>query len=118
MHTFYGLSGLGDLVLTCTGSLSRNYSVGLKLGQGEMLDNILKDTITVAEGIRTTRAAMRLATQLHVEMPIVQGIHALLFEGQSARQAVEDLMSRSAKEETHHSSKSSASPMDPPTSQK
>jgi glycerol-3-phosphate dehydrogenase (NAD(P)+) len=112
VHTFYGLSGLGDLVLTCTGSLSRNYSVGVKLGQGESLDKILKDTITVAEGIRTTRAAMSLATQLHVEMPIVQSIHALLFEGQSARQAVEDLMSRSAKEETYRS------PTESPTSEK
>ncbi len=112
VHTFYGLSGLGDLVLTCTGSLSRNYSVGLKLGQGESLEKIMKETITVAEGIRTTRAAMSLATQLHVEMPIVQSIHALLFEGQSARQAVEDLMSRSAKEETYRS------PTESPTSEK
>jgi glycerol-3-phosphate dehydrogenase (NAD(P)+) len=112
VHTFYGLSGLGDLVLTCTGSLSRNYSVGFKLGQGESLDKILKDTITVAEGIRTTRAAMSLAIQLHVEMPIVQSIHALLFEGQSARQAVEDLMTRSAKEETYRS------PTETPTSEK
>ena len=112
VHTFYGLSGLGDLVLTCTGSLSRNYSVGFKLGRGESLDKILKDTITVAEGIRTTRAALSLATQLHVEMPIVQSIHALLFEGQSARQAVEDLMTRSAKEETYRS------PTESPTSEK
>lgn len=109
VHTFYGLSGLGDLVLTCTGSLSRNYSVGFKLGQGQTLDNILKDTITVAEGIRTTRAALNLATQLQVEMPIVQGIHALLFEGKPAQQAVQELMSRSAKEETHLSLKSSLS---------
>ena len=105
VHTLYGLSGLGDLVLTCTGSLSRNYTVGVQLGQGKTLERILEDTITVAEGIRTTRAAMSLATQLHVEMPIVQGIHALLFEGKSARQAVEELMSRSAKEETYLSLK-------------
>ena len=110
IHTFYGLSGLGDLVLTCTGSLSRNHSVGVRLGQGETLDKILKDTITVAEGIRTTRAAMSLAIQLDVEMPIVQSIHRLLFEGQAARQAVEGLMSRSAKEETHLSVKSSTAP--------
>ncbi len=118
VHTFYGLSGLGDLVLTCTGSLSRNYSVGVKLGQGKLLDNILKDTVTVAEGIRTTRAAMSLATQLDVEMPIVRGIHALLFEGQSARQAVEDLMSRSAKVETYLSLKSSTSSTKSQTSEK
>ena len=107
VHTFYGLSGLGDLVLTCTGSLSRNYSVGVQLGQGKTLENVLKDTITVAEGIRTTRAAMSLANQLQVEMPIVQGIHSLLFDGKSAKQAVEELMSRSAKEETYLSLKSS-----------
>jgi len=110
VHTLYGLSGLGDLVLTCTGSLSRNYTVGLKLGQGESLENILKETITVAEGIRTTRATMSLATQLQVDMPIVQGVHALLFESKPARQAVEDLMSRSAKEETDLSHKPSAFP--------
>ena len=101
IHTFYGLSGLGDLVLTCTGSLSRNYTVGVKLGQRESLERITKDTITVAEGIRTTRAAMRLAAQFDVDMPIVQGVHALLFEGKAALQVVEDLMSRLAKEETY-----------------
>ena len=105
VHTFYGLSGLGDLVLTCTGSLSRNYTVGVKLGQRESLENITKDVLTVAEGIRTTRAAMNLAMQFHVDMPIVQGVHALLFEGKAARQVVEDLMSRLAKEETHLSHK-------------
>lgn len=114
VHTFYGLSGLGDLVLTCTGSLSRNYSVGIQLGQGQSLESVLKNTITVAEGIRTTRAAMSLATQLHVEMPIVQGIHSLLFEGKTAKQAVEELMSRSAKEETYLSLKSSPSSTEPP----
>ncbi len=105
VHTFYGLSGLGDLVLTCTGSLSRNYTVGVKLGQRESLENITKDVLTVAEGIRTTRAAMNLAMQFHVDMPIVQGVHALLFEGKAARQVVEDLMSRLAKEETYLSHK-------------
>ena len=93
-----GLSGLGDLVLTCTGSLSRNYTVGGKRGQRESLERITKDTITGAEGIRTTRAAMRLAAQFDVDMPIVQGVHALLFEGRAALQVVEDLMSRLAKE--------------------
>lgn len=97
--TLYGLSGLGDLVLTCTGSLSRNYSVGLKLGQGLTLDEICSQTPTVAEGIRTTRAATRLATRHHVEMPIVQGIHDVLFEGTSPREAVTSLMNRAAKYE-------------------
>ena len=100
VQTLYGLAGLGDLVLTCTAPLSRNYSVGFKLGQGASLDTIVQETLTVAEGIRTTRVAMNLARQSHIEMPIVQRVHALLFEGQSARQAVEDLLSRSVKEET------------------
>ncbi|MDE0144677.1 MAG: NAD(P)-dependent glycerol-3-phosphate dehydrogenase [Nitrospira sp.] len=99
VHTFYGLSGLGDLVLTCTGALSRNHAVGLQLGQGRRLEDILHETVTVAEGVRTTKAAMALARQFQVEMPIVQGVHAMLFEDKPPRQIVADLMSRSAKEE-------------------
>ena len=100
VHTFYGLSGLGDLVLTCTGSLSRNHAVGLQLGQGRRLEDILNETVTVAEGVRTTKAATALARQFQVEMPIVQGVHAMLFENKPPKQIVADLMSRSAKEET------------------
>ncbi len=99
VHTFYGLSGLGDLVLTCTGALSRNHAVGLQLGRGRRLEDILNEAVTVAEGVRTTKAAMALAKQFQVEMPIVQGVHAMLFEDKSPRQIVADLMSRSAKEE-------------------
>lgn len=99
VHTFYGLSGLGDLMLTCTGVLSRNHAVGLQLGQGRRLEDILCETVTVAEGVRTTKAAMALARQFQVEMPIVQGVHAMLFEDRPPRQIVADLMSRSAKEE-------------------
>ncbi len=98
--TFYGLSGLGDLVLTCTGALSRNHAVGLELGRGRRLEDILRETVTVAEGVRTTRAARALARRVQVEMPIVQGVHAMLFEGKPPKQIVADLMSRSAKEET------------------
>ena len=100
VHTFYGLSGLGDLVLTCTGSLSRNHAVGLQLGRGRRLEDILNETVTVAEGVRTTKAATALARQFQVEMPIVQGVHAMLFENKPPKQIVADLMSRSAKEET------------------
>ena len=99
VHTFYGLSGLGDLVLTCTGALSRNHAVGLQLGQGRRLEDILKDTVTVAEGVRTTKAAMGLARRFQVEMPIVQGVHAMLFEGKPPERIVADLMARSAKGE-------------------
>ena len=104
VHTFYGLSGLGDLVLTCTGSLSRNHAVGLQLGRGRRLEDILNETVTVAEGVRTTKAAMALAQQVQVEMPIVQGVHAMLFERKPPKQIVADLMSRSAKEETSFTS--------------
>ena len=99
VHTFYGLSGLGDLVLTCTGALSRNHAVGLQLGRGRRLEDILNETVTVAEGVRTTKAAMGLARRFQVEMPIVQGVHAMLFEGKPPEQIVADLMARSAKGE-------------------
>ena len=99
--TLYGLSGLGDLVLSCTGSLSRNYTVGLHLGRGSKLDTILASTQTVAEGVRTTRAAMSLARHHNIDMPIVQGIHGVLFEGTDPLEAVSKLMTRSAKSETN-----------------
>jgi glycerol-3-phosphate dehydrogenase (NAD(P)+) len=99
-RTFYGLSGVGDLVLTCTGALSRNYTVGLRLGKGHQLQEILKETHAVAEGVRTSRAALGLADRFGVEMPIVQEVCAVLFEGKSPQQAVADLMVRAAKDET------------------
>jgi glycerol-3-phosphate dehydrogenase (NAD(P)+) len=98
-RTFYGLSGVGDLVLTCTGSLSRNHSVGVRLGQGESLDAILGGMQAVAEGVRTARAALGLARRHQVDMPITQEINAVLFEGKSCRKAVSDLMERDAKPE-------------------
>lgn len=99
-RTFYGLSGVGDLVLTCTGPLSRNYTVGAKLGRGEKLESILGDLQGVAEGVRTARAAQGLAARHGVEMPIVREICAVLFEGKAPRRAVTDLMERTAKDET------------------
>jgi glycerol-3-phosphate dehydrogenase (NAD(P)+) len=98
-RTFYGLSGVGDLVLTCTGALSRNHSVGVRLGKGERIEAILASMHAVAEGVRTTKAALGLAQRHHVEMPIVQEVHNVLFSGKSCRQAVGDLMERHAKEE-------------------
>ena len=98
--TFYGLSGVGDLVLTCTGPLSRNHTVGLRLGHGETLSDILKETQAVAEGVRTSVAAAGLARRHKIEMPIVQAVCAVLFEGKSPRSAVSELMERTAKEET------------------
>lgn len=98
-RTFYGLSGVGDLVLTCTGALSRNHAVGLRLGQGEKLETILHGMQAVAEGVRTARAALGLARRYGVDMPITQEINAVLFEGKSCRKAVTDLMERAAKAE-------------------
>lgn len=98
-RTLYGLSGVGDLVLTCTGSLSRNHTVGVRLGRGESLDAILGGMQAVAEGVRTARAALGLAKRHQVEMPITQEINAVLFEGKSCRQAVSALMERDAKPE-------------------
>jgi len=96
-RTLYGLSGVGDLVLTCTGSLSRNHTVGVRLGKGETLETILVGMHAVAEGVRTARAALGLARRHGVEMPITQEINAVLFDGKSCRKAVSDLMERAAK---------------------
>ncbi|MCC2643048.1 MAG: hypothetical protein K0S45_3461 [Nitrospira sp.] len=98
-RTFYGLSGVGDLVLTCTGPLSRNHSVGVRLGRGERLTAILASMQAVAEGVRTAKAALGLALRCGVEMPIVQEVNAVLFTDKPCRQAVGDLMERGAKEE-------------------
>lgn len=98
-RTFYGLSGVGDLVLTCTGTLSRNHTVGMRLGQGDTLDAILGSMQAVAEGVRTAHAALGLARRYGIDMPITQEINAVLFEGKPCRKAVSDLMEREAKPE-------------------
>lgn len=98
-RTFYGLSGVGDLVLTCTGTLSRNHSVGVRLGRGETLEPILAGMQAVAEGVRTSRAALMLAHRYQVDMPIIQEINAVLYDGKSCKRAVTDLMERDAKSE-------------------
>lgn len=97
--TFAGLAGLGDLVLTCTGSLSRNRSLGMAIGQGEQLEEVLKARDTVAEGVVTTRSARALAQREGVEMPIVETVYRVLFEGQPPRDAIGELMSRELKAE-------------------
>jgi len=96
-RTFYGLSGVGDLVLTCTGTLSRNHSVGVRLAKGERLETIVNGMQAVAEGVRTARAALTLALRHQIEMPIIREINAVLYENKSCRQAVSDLMERNAK---------------------
>jgi glycerol-3-phosphate dehydrogenase (NAD(P)+) len=97
--TFAGLAGLGDLVLTCSSELSRNRTVGFRLGRGESLEEILGSMKMVAEGVRTTRAARQLAQQHGVEMPIVEEVHHILFEGKPPKRATADLMLREPKPE-------------------
>ncbi|MGE5082433.1 MAG: NAD(P)H-dependent glycerol-3-phosphate dehydrogenase, partial [Acidobacteriota bacterium] len=99
--TMAGLAGLGDLVLTCTGGLSRNRSVGAELGRGKKLPDIISNMHgMVAEGVFTTTAAVGLAHARKVEMPITQQMYAILHEGKSPREAIEQLMSRSGKSES------------------
>jgi glycerol-3-phosphate dehydrogenase (NAD(P)+) len=97
--TLAGLAGLGDLVLTCTGNLSRNRTVGMKLARGHHLDEILSSTQMVAEGVRTTYAAIDLARSCNVEMPITQQMYEMLRHGKPPRDAVRELMERSLKHE-------------------
>ncbi|MEZ5628029.1 NAD(P)H-dependent glycerol-3-phosphate dehydrogenase [Denitromonas sp.] len=98
-ETFMGLAGMGDLVLTCTGDLSRNRRVGLALAEGKSLDRILKDLGHVAEGVLTTRETVALAQRHQVEMPITESVDALLSGTLSAREAVERLLARDPRSE-------------------
>ncbi len=98
-RTLAGLAGLGDLVLTCTGDLSRNRTVGMKLARGHQLNEILTSTHTVAEGVRTTYAAVELAARHSVEMPITQQMFEMLRHGKAPRDAIRELMVRALKSE-------------------
>ena len=97
--TLAGLSGMGDLVLTCTGDLSRNRRVGIELGQGRTLDEILRDLGMVAEGVKTAKSAHELAKKLGVEMPITHQVHDVLYADKPAKAALVELMTRPLKEE-------------------
>jgi glycerol-3-phosphate dehydrogenase (NAD(P)+) len=98
--TFYGLAGIGDLVLTCTGESSRNRMVGTRLGGGETIERILSDMKAVAEGVRTAAAAHALASRFEVEMPIVEQMYAILEEGKPPLEAVKELMLRDPRPES------------------
>ena len=98
-ETFAGLAGAGDLILTCTGALSRNRSVGLEVGRGRALRDVLAGMRMVAEGVATARAAVALARRHDVDMPIASKVHAVLFEGTTPQEAVADLLSRPLREE-------------------
>ena len=98
-ETFAGLAGMGDLVLTCTGDLSRNRSVGIELGKGRKIEEILAGMQMVAEGVKTTLSAYQLADKLGVDVPIIEQMYLLLYQDKDPRQAVTDLMSRDLKAE-------------------
>jgi glycerol-3-phosphate dehydrogenase (NAD(P)+) len=99
VETLAGLAGLGDLVLTCTGELSRNRSVGVELGRGRSLEEILAGTREVAEGVKTTRAVRALGRRLNIELPITEAVYSLLYEGCTPREVAEALMGRPLKRE-------------------
>ena len=99
-QTFMGLAGMGDLILTCTGDLSRNRRVGLALAAGKTLPQVLEELGHVAEGVSTAREVARLATVLGIEMPITQAVDAILHHGEPAAAAVEKLLSRDPKAES------------------
>jgi glycerol-3-phosphate dehydrogenase (NAD(P)+) len=97
--TFAGLAGMGDLILTATGALSRNRSLGVEIGKGRKLEEILKGRLTVAEGVNTARAAVELAGRVGVELPIAAEVEQVLFLGKEPRRAIADLMERTLKAE-------------------
>ena len=99
IETLMGLAGLGDLVLTCTGSLSRNRFVGEELGKGRTLEEIVAELNEVAEGINTARAVKKIADRASLEMPITNEVNAVLYDNKPARDAVAELMSRPLREE-------------------
>jgi glycerol-3-phosphate dehydrogenase (NAD(P)+) len=97
--TFAGLAGMGDLVLTCTGDLSRNRQVGLKLGQGQKIEEIVTAMKMVAEGVKTTRSAYSLARKMAVDMPILEQVYRVIYQDMDCGEAVKTLLARSLKEE-------------------
>lgn len=98
-HTFAGLAGMGDLILTATGALSRNRSLGIELAKGRRLEDVLSERRTVAEGVKTAQAAVELGKRHGVELPIANEVEEILFEGKDPTQAVRDLMEREPKPE-------------------
>ena len=100
--TFAGLAGMGDLVLTCTGDLSRNRTVGLKIGRGLKLKEITSSMNMVAEGVKTTLSAYQLAKKMGVDMPITNQVYDILYQGKDPKKAVRELMGRALKQELEH----------------
>jgi len=100
--TFAGLSGMGDLIATCYSNLSRNYRLGMGLSSGQDLDSVLQDLGQIAEGVPTTQAAVRLARELGIDMPIANATHAVLFEGADPSQVISELMVRTLQPEVRY----------------
>jgi glycerol-3-phosphate dehydrogenase (NAD(P)+) len=100
--TLMGLAGMGDLVLTCTGPLSRNRTVGERLGRGETIEDILGDMKQVAEGVKTARSVYHLARRYTVEMPISEQVYYVIHEGKSVHHALQDLLARVEKREIEY----------------
>jgi glycerol-3-phosphate dehydrogenase (NAD(P)+) len=98
-ETFSGLSGLGDLTVTCYSRLSRNRTLGERLGRGEKLTDVQAQSVAVAEGYPTARSAYHLARKLNVITPIIDEVYAMLYEGKDLRRAVQDLTGRESKAE-------------------
>ncbi|KAA0257713.1 NAD(P)-dependent glycerol-3-phosphate dehydrogenase [Deferribacter autotrophicus] len=99
LETFMGLSGMGDLVLTCTGELSRNRTVGIRLGKGEKIEEITESTKMIAEGVYTVKAAYELAKKLEIEMPITEEVYKIIYESKDPQESFYDIMRRPLKEE-------------------
>jgi len=102
-NTFFGLSGIGDLITTCFSEHGRNLMVGKAIGQGKKLKDILSNMEMVAEGVETTQSAIELSKKYQVDMPLVTEVHKVLFEDKNPRRAVEDLMQRAPKSEMEFS---------------
>jgi glycerol-3-phosphate dehydrogenase (NAD(P)+) len=98
-RTFTGTAGIGDLVLTCTGDLSRNHTVGYQIGKGKNLDELISEMRMVAEGVKTARSVYNLSNRLGVEMPICHAVYKILYEGLSPVDAARQLMTRDLKPE-------------------
>ncbi|MBA4146591.1 MAG: NAD(P)-dependent glycerol-3-phosphate dehydrogenase [Verrucomicrobia bacterium] len=98
-ETFSGLSGLGDLMVTCFSRLSRNHTFGERIGRGEKVETLMESAITIAEGYPTARSAHRLAQKMNVETPIIEEVYATLYENKPIRQALQELMQRDLKAE-------------------
>ncbi|EOH99438.1 glycerol-3-phosphate dehydrogenase [NAD(P)+] [Enterococcus haemoperoxidus ATCC BAA-382] len=101
--TFIGLSGVGDLIVTCTSVHSRNWRAGNLLGKGHSLDEVLENMGMIVEGVSTTKAAYELSQQLNVDMPITEAIYKVLYEGQDVKQAAKEIMLRDGKTENEFS---------------